>query len=158
MGLTVAPCLTASKWWRVSRTRLQLPNTLLLLLKWLLCLYSVPLGCLEYPRYTDTPLPDNAAETEYIFMVFVEGIQLSNIWIVSITRQIAELESKCQLLSRLAEACTMQETWRMWPGIPLEDERFCVGPDTSVYVMAVDYTAHRSRTMYPSLKLTDNYR
>ena len=91
-------------------------------------------------------------------MVFVEGIQLSNIWIVSITRQFAELESKCQLLSRLAEACTMQETWRMWPGIPLEDERFCVGPDTSVYVMAVDYTAHRSRTMYASLKLTDNYR
>ena len=71
---------------------------------------------------------------------------------------IAELESKCQLLSRLAEACTMQETWRMWPGIPLEDERFCVGLDTGVYGMAVDHIAHRSRTVYASLKLTDNYR
>ena len=50
--------------------------------------------------YGYSPSPDNA-ETEYIFMGFVEGIQLSNVWfdlkegdIISITRELAELESK----------------------------------------------------------------
>lgn len=47
--------------------------------------------------YGYSPSSDN----EYIFMEFVEGIQLSNIWfdlqegdIISIMRQFAELESK----------------------------------------------------------------
>ena len=51
--------------------------------------------------YGYSPSSDNAAETEYIFMEFVEGIQLNNIWfnldeedIISISRQFAELESK----------------------------------------------------------------
>src|SRR6266852_8860278 len=51
--------------------------------------------------YGYSPAPDNAAETEYIFMEFVQGTSLSDIWfdlgegdIISISRQLAELESK----------------------------------------------------------------
>ena len=51
--------------------------------------------------YGYSPVPDNAAETEYVFMEFVEGTNSSDIWfglgegdIVSISRQLAKLESK----------------------------------------------------------------
>ena len=51
--------------------------------------------------YGYSPTPNNAAGTEYIFMEYVQGTNLSDIWfdlgegeIISISRQIAELESK----------------------------------------------------------------
>jgi aminoglycoside phosphotransferase (APT) family kinase protein len=63
----------------------------------LLCYSGLPIP----EVYGYSPAPDNAAETEYIFMEFVEGTSLSRGWfslgeddIISITRQLAELESK----------------------------------------------------------------
>ena len=51
--------------------------------------------------YGYSPMPDNEAETEYIFMEFIEGTSLSEIWfelaerdIISVSSQLAELESK----------------------------------------------------------------
>lgn len=51
--------------------------------------------------YGYSPTPNNAAGTEYIFMEFVQGTNLSDIWfglgegeIISISHQLAELESK----------------------------------------------------------------
>ncbi|EIW82704.1 protein kinase subdomain-containing protein PKL CAK Fmp29 [Coniophora puteana RWD-64-598 SS2] len=90
--------------------------------------------------YGYSPVPDNAAETEYIFMEFVEGPCLSDTWfdlgegdIISITRQLAELESKMMSIAfpaggSLYYTKDLEKVQR--PGIPLEDERFCVGPDT----------------------------
>ena len=91
--------------------------------------------------YGYSPSPDNVAETEYIFMEFVEGTQLSNIWfdleeedIISITRQFAELESKMMSVAFPAGGSLYYtrdlEKVDGRPGIPLEDGRLCVGPDT----------------------------
>jgi aminoglycoside phosphotransferase (APT) family kinase protein len=56
--------------------------------------------------YGYSPTPDNMAETEYIFMEFVKGIKLSNIWldlgeqeIISVLRQLTQLESKMMSIS-----------------------------------------------------------
>ncbi|KAH7885399.1 protein kinase subdomain-containing protein PKL CAK Fmp29 [Phlebopus sp. FC_14] len=93
--------------------------------------------------YGYSPAPDNAVETEYIFMEFIQGISLSDIWfdlgegdIISISRQLAELESKMMLIAFPAGGSLYYtkdlEKVSGRPGIPLEDERFCVGPDTSL--------------------------
>jgi hypothetical protein len=83
--------------------------------------------------------PDNTAETEYIFMEFVQG-KLSDVWfdleeqeIISVLRQLAQLESKMMSISfpaggSLYYAQDLEKVAR-GAGIPLEDERFCVGPD-----------------------------
>ncbi|EIW87457.1 hypothetical protein CONPUDRAFT_116728 [Coniophora puteana RWD-64-598 SS2] len=84
---------------------------------------------------------DNAAETEYIFMQFVQGTSLSDIWfdlgerdIISISRQVAELESKMMSIAFPAGGSLYysKDLEKMTGnlGIPLEDERFSVGPDT----------------------------
>ncbi|RDX44619.1 protein kinase subdomain-containing protein PKL/CAK/Fmp29 [Lentinus brumalis] len=89
--------------------------------------------------YGYSPTPDNAAETEYIFMEFVQGTKLSSVWpdledqeINSVLRPLVHLESK--MMSVTFPACTMPKTYRekvtRRPGVPLEDKRFCVGPDT----------------------------
>ena len=51
--------------------------------------------------YGYSPEPDNVAGTEYIFMEFIQGTKLSNIWrnlgdqqIISVLRQLTQLESK----------------------------------------------------------------
>jgi len=91
--------------------------------------------------YGYSPAPDNTAETEYIFMEFVEGTNLSHRWfglgeddIISITCQLAELESKMMSIAFPAGGSLYYtkdlEKAAGRPGIPLEDERFCVGPDT----------------------------
>ncbi|KZT05300.1 uncharacterized protein LAESUDRAFT_238538 [Laetiporus sulphureus 93-53] len=91
--------------------------------------------------YGYSPAPDNAAETEYIFMEFVEGTSLSDIWfgfkegdIISISRQLAELESKMMSIAFPAGGSLYYikdlEKVAGRPGIPLEDEHFCIGPDT----------------------------
>ncbi|KAL4068939.1 kinase-like domain-containing protein [Scleroderma yunnanense] len=82
--------------------------------------------------YGYSPVPDNVAETEYIFMEFVEG--LSDIWfgsgkgdIISISRQLAELESKMMSIAFPAGGSLYYtkdlEKVAGRPGIPLEDER-----------------------------------
>lgn len=91
--------------------------------------------------YGYSPAPDNVAETEYIFMEFVKGTSLSDIWfdlgeedIISISRQLAELESKMMSVAFPAGGSLYYtrdlEKVAGGPGVPLEDERFCVGPDT----------------------------
>ena len=90
--------------------------------------------------YGYSPTPDNAAETEYIFMEFVRGTKLSDIWldlgeqeIISVLRQLVQLESKMMSISFPAGGSLYYaqdlEKAAGGPGIPLEDERFCVGPD-----------------------------
>ncbi|KAI1794467.1 protein kinase subdomain-containing protein PKL/CAK/Fmp29 [Ganoderma leucocontextum] len=92
--------------------------------------------------YGYSPTPDNAARTEHIFMAFVEGINLDAIWyeleekdIISISRQIAELEAKMMSIPFPAGGSLyFPEDLANAPGsvsgITLEDKRFCVGPDT----------------------------
>jgi aminoglycoside phosphotransferase (APT) family kinase protein len=93
--------------------------------------------------YEYSPSMDNAAETEYIFMEFVEGTSLSDIWcdleeedITSITSQLAELESTMMSIDFPAGGSLFYSQdlekigRRPGTGIPLEDKRFSVGPDT----------------------------
>ncbi|KAF8906175.1 protein kinase subdomain-containing protein PKL CAK Fmp29 [Mucidula mucida] len=92
--------------------------------------------------YGYSPTPDNAARTEYIFMTFVEGTNLADIWyeleekdIISITRQIAELEAKIMSIPFPAGGSLyfpkdLVNAPQSAPGITLDDKRFCVGPDT----------------------------
>jgi serine/threonine protein kinase len=56
---------------------------------------------LPVPEVYDCSLSDNAAKTEYIFMEFMKGKKLSDVWmeleepdIVSVLRQLAQLESR----------------------------------------------------------------
>lgn len=87
--------------------------------------------------YGYSPTQDNAAETEYIFMGPVEGTRLIDIWfdleegdIISITR---ELESKMMSITFPAGGSFYYakdlEKVVGRPGIPLENEHFCIGPD-----------------------------
>ena len=91
--------------------------------------------------YGYSPDSDNEAETEYIFMELLRGTNLADIWfelneeeIISVSRQLAELESKMMAISfpaggSLYYARDLEKATGK-PGIPLEDARFCVGPDT----------------------------
>jgi len=63
-------------------------------------------GLLVPDVYGYSPTPNNAAGTAYIFMEFVQGTNLGDIWyglrerdIISISRQLAELESKMMAIS-----------------------------------------------------------
>ena len=93
--------------------------------------------------YGYSPEPDNVAGTEYIFMEFIQGTKLSNIWrnlgdqqIISVLRQLTQLESKMMSIPFPAGGSLYYpqdlEKVTRGAGIPLEDERFCVGPDTRV--------------------------
>ena len=91
--------------------------------------------------YGYSPTSDNGAETEYIFMEFVDGIKLSDIWsdleereIESIVRQLVQLETKMMSISfpaggSLYYVQDLERAAGKHRGIPLEGERFCVGPD-----------------------------
>ena len=90
--------------------------------------------------YGYSPTLDNAAETEYIFMEFVQGTNLSDVWFdlgeqetISVLRQLTQLESKMMSISFPAGGSLYYahdlEKVAGGPGIPLKDERFCVGPD-----------------------------
>ncbi|KAF8995944.1 protein kinase subdomain-containing protein PKL CAK Fmp29 [Cyathus striatus] len=93
--------------------------------------------------YGYSPTPENAAETEYIFMDFVQGLRLSSIWfdlnereIDLILRQLVELESKMMSISFPAGGSLYYskdlEKVASKPGIPLEDKHFSVGPDVNL--------------------------
>ncbi|KNZ76689.1 hypothetical protein J132_09222 [Termitomyces sp. J132] len=90
--------------------------------------------------YDYSPSPDNVAKTEYIFMEFIRGTKLSDVWaelnepdIVSVLRQLAQLESRMMSIPFPAGGslyCTNDLVKVAGTtGIPLNDERFCVGPD-----------------------------
>jgi len=91
--------------------------------------------------YGYSPASDNAAKTEYIFMEFMRGTKLGDVWlelgesdIVSILRQLAQLESQMMSISFPAGGSLYYaHDLKKMAGrgaIPLKDERFCVGPDT----------------------------
>lgn len=90
--------------------------------------------------YGYSPTSDNVAETEYIFMEFVDGTKLGDIWfdlgeweIESVVRQLVQLEAKMMSMCFPAAGSLyyVQDLERVAgkPGIPLKDERFCIGPD-----------------------------
>jgi hypothetical protein len=91
--------------------------------------------------YGYSPAPDNAAKTEYIFMEFIRGVKLDDVWgdlkdqeVISVLRQLVQLESKMMSISFPAGGSLYYaqdlEKVAGGPGIPLKDKRFCVGPDT----------------------------
>ena len=127
--------------------------------------------------YGYSPVPDNAAETEYIFTEFVKGISLSDIWfeleekdIISVLRQLTELESKMTLTAFPAGGSLYytEDSEKVSRGIPLKDKRFSVGPDTRLPLwygkrsqLDVDRGPCRHLCFfffYHFSKLTDNYR
>ncbi|KAK7051643.1 hypothetical protein VNI00_004622 [Paramarasmius palmivorus] len=86
---------------------------------------------------------DNAAKTEYIFMEFVRGTKLSDVWleleepdIDSVLCQLAQLESRMMSISFPAGGSLYYtsdlEKIAGRTGILLNDERFCVGPDAGL--------------------------
>lgn len=88
---------------------------------------------------------DNAAKTEYIFMEFMKGTKLSDVWleleepdIVSVMRQLAQLESRMMSIPFPAGGSLYYtndlEKVAGRTGIPLNDERFCVGPDARLHM------------------------
>lgn len=107
-------------------------------------LRSAGLPTPEVYRYS--PTPDNAAGTEYIFMQFIEGASLADVFsdlgeanIISILRQLVELESKMMSMAfpaggslYFAEDLADVAVSASGPGIALKDKRFCVGPETSL--------------------------
>lgn len=109
---------------------------------------------MDFLRSSGLPVPqvygyslvsDNAAKTEHIFMEFIKGKKLSEVWlelaepdISSILRQIVQLESRMMSISFPAGGSLYythdleKMTGKM--AIPLEDERFCIGPDTRLHM------------------------
>ncbi|PIL30993.1 hypothetical protein GSI_05686 [Ganoderma sinense ZZ0214-1] len=93
--------------------------------------------------YDYSPTSDNAAKTEYIFMEFVRGTKLTDVWmklkeadLASVLRQIAQLESRMMSIpfpagGSLYYADDLKKVAGRMTGIPmpLNGERFCVGPD-----------------------------
>ncbi|KAJ7768380.1 protein kinase subdomain-containing protein PKL/CAK/Fmp29 [Mycena metata] len=93
--------------------------------------------------YDYSPSSDNVAKTEYIFMEFVRGTSLSDVWAdleepdtVSVLRQLTQLESRMMSIPFPAGGSLYYtkdlEKVAGRTGIPLDDERFCVGPDARV--------------------------
>ncbi|KIY65649.1 kinase-like protein [Cylindrobasidium torrendii FP15055 ss-10] len=102
---------------------------------------------IEYMRLAGIPVPqiygysadtDNAAGTPYILMEFVKGSKLSDVWpsldeqeIVSIVREITQMESRMMALSFPAGGSLyFTQDVKNGSGIPLDDARFCVGPES----------------------------
>ena len=93
--------------------------------------------------YGYSPTSNNAAKTEYIFMEFVNGTNLSDVWldleeqeVVSVVGQLVDLEAKMMSVcfpagGSLYYAQDLERVARK-AGIPLKDRRFCVGPDVRV--------------------------
>lgn len=103
--------------------------------------------------YSYSPTPDNPSQTEYIFMEFVKGANLSDTWfdldetqVASLTRQLAQLEFKMMSLAfpaggslYFANDLANSPTGS---GVPLHHEkRFCVGPDADLGL----WYSHRSQ-------------
>lgn len=90
--------------------------------------------------YDYSPSPGNAAETEYIFMEYIHGTNLGDLWMdleepamASVLRQLVQLESRMMEITFPAGGSLYytEDLKKMEgkPGIPLKDERFCVGVD-----------------------------
>ncbi|KAI0772816.1 hypothetical protein BD413DRAFT_603712 [Trametes elegans] len=91
--------------------------------------------------YGYSPSSDNAAKTEYIFMQFMRGTKLSDVWmeleereIASVLQQLVHLESRIMSLpfpagGSLYYANDLENVAGGTVGVPLQDGRFCIGPD-----------------------------
>jgi aminoglycoside phosphotransferase len=95
--------------------------------------------------YDYSPSSDNPAKTEYIFMEFMRGTKLSDVWmelkeqdIVSVLRQLAQLESRMMSIPFPAGGSlyytTDLEKVAGRTGIPLNDECFCVGLNARLHM------------------------
>jgi len=96
--------------------------------------------------YDYSPSSDNAAKTEYIFMEFMRGTKLSDVWldleepdIVSVLRQFAQLESRMMSIpfpagGSLYYTSDLEKKVAVGKSIPLNDKRFCVGPDARLHM------------------------
>lgn len=93
--------------------------------------------------YSFSPTADNAAETEFMFMEFVDGTKLSDVWfdleeqeVESVMGQLVQLEAKMMSVAFPASGSIYytQDLQKLFgkEGIPLKDRRFCVGPDVSL--------------------------
>lgn len=101
---------------------------------------------LPVPKVYDySPSPENAAKTEYIFMEYIRGLKLSDVWlepeepdIVLVLRQLVQLESHMMSIPFPAGGSLYYvddlEKVTGRKGIPLEDGRFCVGPDARLHM------------------------
>lgn len=107
---------------------------------------------MEYQRSRGIPVPkiygysadsDNAAGTPYILMERVQGPKLSEVWqqlgdeeVISVVRQLTQLESRVMSEAFPAGGSLYftKDLEKVAPGlgVPLEDGRFCVGPDTKL--------------------------
>ncbi|KAJ3987972.1 kinase-like domain-containing protein [Lentinula detonsa] len=108
--------------------------------------------CIEYQRTCGIPVPeiygypadsDNVAGTPYILMEFVHGPKLSEVWrslgdeeVISVVRQLTQIESRMmsQPFPAGGSLYFTEDLEKVAPGlgVPLEDKRFCVGPDTKL--------------------------
>ena len=98
--------------------------------------------------YGYSPTSDNAAQTEYIFMEFVRGTKLTDVWmqlkeadLVSVLRQLVQLESRMMSIpfpagGSLYYADDLEKLEGGKTGIPmsLNGERFCIGPDVRLHM------------------------
>jgi aminoglycoside phosphotransferase (APT) family kinase protein len=95
--------------------------------------------------YDYSPSSDNTAKTEYIFMEFMRGTKLSDVLleleepdIVSVLRQLVQLESRMMSIPFPAGGSLYYtndlEKVAGRTGIPLNDERFCVGLDARLHM------------------------
>ncbi|KAI0631483.1 kinase-like domain-containing protein [Trametes polyzona] len=107
---------------------------------------------IEYLRSRGIPAPaifgysadeNNAAGTPYILMEYVQGSKLGEVWsglkdeeVISVVRQLTQLESRMMALPFPAggNLYFTKDLEKVAPGlgVPLEDRRFCVGPDTTL--------------------------
>ena len=90
--------------------------------------------------YGYSPDPNNAAGTPYILMEFVQGSNLVDVWrdlndreVISVIEQLTQFESRMMSLPFPAGGSLYftEDLERVSPGlgVPLDDKRFCVGPD-----------------------------
>ncbi|KAF6759570.1 kinase-like domain-containing protein [Ephemerocybe angulata] len=105
---------------------------------------------IEYQRSLGIPVPkiygysadsNNAAGTPYILMEFVHGSTLGDVWsslrdeeVVSVVRQLTQLEARmmAQPFPAGGSLYFTKDLEKVTPGlgVPLDDKRFCIGPDT----------------------------
>ncbi|PPQ73047.1 hypothetical protein CVT25_007556 [Psilocybe cyanescens] len=95
--------------------------------------------------YGYSPSSDNPAKTEYIFMEFIRGTKLSDVWmeleepdIASVLGQLVQFESRMMSISFPAGGSLYYtndlEKVAGRTCISLNDERFCVGPDARLHM------------------------
>jgi aminoglycoside phosphotransferase (APT) family kinase protein len=93
--------------------------------------------------YGYAPTSDNAAKTQYIFMEYIRGTILADVWselvekdINALIAQLTQLESHMMSIPFPAGGSLYYpkdlETLAEKSGFPLEYEKFCLGPDANL--------------------------